>query len=424
MTAPNLRKNFAHLLSVTGIVLLLPSVATAAFNYQYYLQILEPYGLDFWTKFMAGTAAVVVGAIYWVFFAWLWNIVAFLKPKERRKLYPIIVVMVVAIINVSSLANFNYFGAGTAKQLSDQNYVEEAAGSGDKIKEFARKFEQFGPVVAGYGTELRELQELELHGQLSGFPSATKKVGPVTEWIGSLAKQVEGLGGKIGPVQKDAAAVIATLDKITASMRDVLRDPKVVQHKRREKMQALGDQYRSSLIQLREKLPIAAIQSVAQSLQGKLVAPALSNKANVRVGQLRAIATVTERAKRIGKDLEDFIGVLATGPDDALPPYSPAPTSVLVLKHIDALVIAAAAAVAVDLLPLCLFFIICGVNDALNNRKHSDEDLDSVSLGDVLRLRRAEEKLGLRENHGPALVPYEVQRFKGNGIRPDKGEMS
>jgi hypothetical protein len=94
---------------------------------------------------------------------------------------------------------------------------------------------------------------------------------------------------------------------------------------------------------------------------------------------------------------------------EAVPAYSPAPSSVLVVKHAWQLGNIIAAALAIDLLPLALYFIVARVSDAMRRTRLQDDDLESMSVGDLVRAIRAEQHLKAkrgRADYGVIEGPY------------------
>lgn len=414
--SPNLRSQFSDLFARLLVILWLPAAGTSVLNYSAYTEFLAPYGFGWWGLFLAATCAVVVGAIYWLFYAFLLGVVAFLPKSDRAKLTALILLMTAFVLAASSYPNVQVMAGGYAADIEDRAYVEEAATKADLIKAGVRQFDQLSGILAQGGKALRDLEARERRGLLSGFESDNARPGPVSDWVGAQGARFEALAAQIAPAQRKATAIIERIEAASKAMREALDDRELDQAARRSAMQSQGDAFRSAVIELRETLPLAAMQSFALSLQEPPVSPALSGKENIQAGQLRAIATVEQALKRQGKQLEGYLSTLKVNETEAVAAYAPAPSSVLVVKHAWQLGNIIAAALAIDLLPLALYFIIARVNDAMRRTRLQDDDLESMSVGDLVRAIRAEQHLKAkrgRADYGVIEGPY--GRYLKNG---------
>jgi len=390
----NLRKQFHQIGGQLLILILLPAFATSVFNYAAYVNFLSFYGDGWWIRFLALTAAVAVGALYWIGFAVLLGIVAYAPRADRARVMPVIAIMTAMLLAASSYPNVQVMAGGYAGDIEDKAYVEEAAAKADQIKARVRAFDQLRGVAGNGETTLRDFETRETRGLLSGFESLEAKPGPVSDSIGAQAARFGALKAQLALGQENAAAIIARIDAAVAAMRTALTDKKADPAHRRTAMQEAGDAFRTAAIDLREALPVAAVSTFAQSLQAPQLRPALSGKQRVRAGQLKALEMVEAALKQRGKAIEAVLAGLTGGDDDhAIPPYAPAPASVLVIKHAWQLGNVIAAALAIDLLPLALFLIIARVNDGLRRTRLQDEDLESLSIGEMVRAIRAEQHL-------------------------------
>ena len=177
-----LHQSLADLSRRTPMLLMIVAVVVFVLGYAAYLQFLEPYGLGPWTKFLAASVSLAVSVMYWLFFSYLLEVVALLPRAERAKINPIILLMTVFILASSSYPHVQKMGGGFAAELEDKEYVEEVVGRGERVKAAVRQFDQLGGLMTAGAVALRDLEEREKRGLLSGFDSSSAKPGPVSDW--------------------------------------------------------------------------------------------------------------------------------------------------------------------------------------------------------------------------------------------------
>jgi hypothetical protein len=392
----NLRHQAQALLQKTSLLLWVQAGAITTINFAAYSQFLEPYGLGVWHKFLAAMAAVSVGILFWVFFAWLLEVVAFLPRGERAKINPIILAMTGAILLSSSYPHVQIMGGGYAAEIEDKEYVEDAVARADRVKAAARQFGQLGGVLLGGARTLRDLEEREKRGLLSGFDSGTAKPGPVSDWVGGFAARLEATAATVPDAAKAATPIIERIDAAANAMRTAIQDREKEMAARRTAMQAAGDAFRTAAIELAETLPVASISTLGQSLQSDVPLPALSGAAHIRDGQLRAVEAVKRELERIGASIEKSVAALGAAKTEQVPAYNPPPIPVLVVKHASKLLNIIGVALAIDLLGLVLYFFTARINDAMKRRP--EDETKALTVAELVRAQEAEALLKLKGN--------------------------
>jgi hypothetical protein len=394
----SLHQAMADLSRRTPMLLMIVAVVVFVLGYAAYLQFLEPYGLGPWTKFLAASVSLAVSVMYWLFFSYLLEVVALLPRAERAKINPIILLMTVFILASSSYPHVQKMGGGFAAELEDKEYIEEVVGRGERVKAGVRQVDQLGGLMTAGAIALRDLEEREKRGLLSGFDSSSAKPGPVSDWIGGFAARLEGAAGGIPNTQKAASEIITRIDAAANAMRQAIQDSGREMAARRASMQAAGDAFRSALIDLGQTLPVASMVALASGLQGEIAEPALSSVPHVREGQRTAIERVKGELARWGKAIEAAVAPIATATTAEIPPYNPAPIPILVIKHAFKLLNIIGVAIAVDLLGLGLYFFTARVNDAI--RRRPEEEMKALTVADLERAQEAEALLRAKRARG------------------------
>ncbi|MGF1620888.1 MAG: hypothetical protein ACFCUR_09760 [Rhodomicrobiaceae bacterium] len=392
----NLRRQFSEISAGMRIMLIPLAVITGIFNKVCFSDAMGA-GQDWWLNFLALAAAIGVGLAYWAGFSILLGVVAFAPRADRTRLMPVIILMVVILMASSSYPNVQVLAGGPAAAIEVSEYIQNAAAKADRVKAWVHRLGQAGAVLQGKAGVHRDSETREKRGLLSGFDSDDARPGPVSDWIGGYAKRFEDLVAQLAQAREKSDGVVARIDAATAAMREATADVSLDAASRQTAMQAAGDQFRTAVIELKEAVPIAAMASLAKALQGPQPRPALSGNELIRAGQLQAVETVETALKQQGQEIEAVLAELTVG--DAghdIAPFAPAPASVLVIKHAWQVANFILAAVAIDLAPFALFLIMARVNDALRRTRHQDEDLESVSVGDLERAQRAEQYLKAR----------------------------
>ena len=377
---PSLTVAFAALLQRTTVLLWVPAFGVTVLNYAACLQFLEPYGLGVWHKFLAATPAVSGGVLFWVFFAWLIEVVTRLPRAERAKINPFILLMSALIVLSSTYPHVQKMGGGYAAEIEDKQYVEMVVARADAVKAAVNKVEPIAGVERGAAKTLRGHEERERRGLLSGFDSGTVKPGPVSDWIGGIAARLEAEAESMSQARQAAGPIIERVNASAKQMRAAIEEKGKGKDMaaRRIEMQAAGDAFRTALIELGNTLPISPARALAMSLQGDMPEPALSQVAQVRQSQLQAVQMVKSEFGRIGKSIDEALDDLGTIASEPVPPYDPPPIPILVLKHADKLLNVIGVAIAIDFLGLALYFFAARVNDAMKRR--SDEELRAMTV--------------------------------------------
>ncbi|PPC88075.1 MAG: hypothetical protein CTY39_01220, partial [Hyphomicrobium sp.] len=137
----------------------------------------------------------------------------------------------------------------------------------------------------------------------------------------------------------------------------------------------------SAAIAIRSLTPVAALQSLADDLMGPQTEPKWSKKPETRSNQEDGFRKYKDELKRLGKSIARHTDELQESLKVKVPIYDPPPTSVLVVKHWSALTNTYALAVALDGLPLVLYFIACVLHDAARRvtRETLAKDMPSPS---------------------------------------------
>lgn len=389
----DLRKNASHHVHLASVLLFGPAIAAMLLSYSAFTHFLAPYGLDLWTKFVAAVTAAVIAIIYWLSFSILIGVVAFLPRQDRAKIMPVVWVMIAFILAASAYPNVEFMAGGYANDFEDKAYVEMVVG---RAEEKAAQIEKLGGQLEPVMNDLRDWLRVKARGERGGETSGVPTNGPVAIWIESYAERAEGMATAIREGKDRAAAVKPRIKAAADIMRAAVNNPASDPASRRVAMQSAAGELRAAAIELSQTVPLSSLGNFADSLKGEQVRPALGAKeVATRARQQAALLSMEAGLKARGEQIEKTLRALSNGDEALIPPYMPAPTPILVVKHALKLLNVIAAALAIDLLPLAIFLIIARVNDAI--RRVPEDAVRSLSVGELIDAEKAKAMLRVEQ---------------------------
>lgn len=350
------------------------AVVAGGFTFEFLNEALQASGLGGLGTALAVGAAAAMTLCYGGFVHVLQKGVAPLPPEERVKARPVLIGGTLLIMLGSAYPNVIVAGGGLAANIEDRSYIASVAAVGDSLKAAAQSGEQIETVVAAGAAKIAGLSTLEATGGLSGSPSS----GALADVIAAKARALTDLQTELSGPRERVNDEISRIDQSTDKMRSSLIAKDLKPDERRALMQRHGDEARSAAIAIRSLTPVAALQSLADDLMGPQTEPKWSKKPETRSNQEDGFRKYKEELKRLGKSIARHTDELQESLKVKVPIYDPPPTSVLVVKHWSALTNTYALAVALDGLPLVLYFIACVLHDAA--RRVTRETLAKVAL--------------------------------------------
>jgi hypothetical protein len=402
----NLRQQYSRKQRTTEVLLLLPAGAAGVYLYAAYEMFLEPQGMGLWGQFLAAVAALTNTVIYWLTGVWLLTLVAQLTPAERRRLTPAIVGLLLYILGSSALPSAMKAARGTVEKQEAQSYGAFVEGQADAVITGVRRFEGLKSVLDDCAATFDKYAVDERQGRYSGFAAES---GPVITWLETRAAKCRETAATIAPAGEAGEKVMARIKEATAAMRAALEDASKSPTERLLAMRGAADDFRSAVIELANKLPVARIDTLAKFMQSETARPVLSTKPHVRAGQENALKEFTGTARQVGKDLEGRVAAIMSVLSKGIPAYDPAPLPILLFKHGLSVLPILAAVIAMDCMVFVLYLFSARVNDALRARGEEVEDAHSLTVLDLLRARKADAALHPKEprvDWGPREEPH------------------
>jgi hypothetical protein len=351
-------------------------------SYSAYLQFLEPYGLGAWTKFLSAGGSLAVTAVLIHFEKYILEVAAYLPRAERAKLNPMILLMSLFILLVSTYPHVQKMGGGFAARLEDEAYIAQVVDAGKNLQAEVRSYDQVGGLTRAAKSETRDFEEREKRGLLSGIDSSNGRPGPVSDWIGGFATSFENFERDIAAAQETASAIGKRMGQAAENMSKASQDNTLSAAQRRVAMQTAADDYRTAMNELAQVLPGSAILAFARGLQGEISEPAVGAAPHVRDGQQRAIEQVKRLLKKHGKAIEEAVAPIARPSIGEVPVYNPPPIPILVIKHARQLVNIIGVALGIDLLVIGLYFFTARLNDAI--RRRPEEAVRALTVEEIL----------------------------------------
>lgn len=336
------------------------AIVAGGFTFEFLDGGLQASGLGGFGTALAVGAAAAMTLCYGGFIHLLQKGVAPLLPEERVKARPVLIGGTALIMLGSAYPNIIVAGGGLAASIEDRSYIAAVAAAGDSLKAAAQSGEQIETVVAAGAAKIAGLAVLEGNGGLSGSPSS----GALADLIAAKSRALTDMQSELSGPRERVSDEIGRIDQSTDKMRSSLIAKDLTPDERRAVMQRHGDEARSAAIAVRSFTPVAALQSLADDLMGPQIEPKWSQKADTRRNQEEGFRKYKDELKRLGKSIARHTDDLQESLKVKVPVYDPPPTSVLVVRHWSALTNTYALALALDGLPLVLYFIACVLYDA------------------------------------------------------------
>lgn len=375
----------SRLLNTVSYAGLFSAAVAGCFTFEAIDHGLQASGLgNFGTALAIGAGLAMTGC-YAGFLHLLSKGIAPLRPEDRLNARPLIAGGTALILLGSAYPNVIVAGGGIAAGIEDRSYIAAVAAAGDSLKSAAQSAEQIETIITSGAGKISGLADLESSGGLSGSPTP----GALTDVMSAKARALLDIKIALSDPKSRIADEISRIDQATDKMRAALVAKDMTPEGRRTLMQRHGDEARSAAIAIRAVTPVAALSTLADDLAGPQIEPKWSRNAEIRLNQEDGFRKFREELKRIGKAIARQTTDLADALKVNVPVYDPPPTSVLVVKHWTALTNAYALALALDGLPLLLYFACCVLHDGARRGLRVSppdativaDDADGVPLG-------------------------------------------
>ena len=376
--AKELEGHVAWLDSFTAAALGVLAVASGIYTYLGVSSLLDDNGaLSF---FAAVSYSIAVSVGIFVFWSYLMRLLPAVRTIGARiGLFISMLLGSLAIIAMSSWLNAAALAGAAAVEQHLARTVQDYQSALERSNEIAVSAQGLGRDVARVRQSFEDLSEQEATGNLSGLAGR----GAVFRVLRQKSDELAGLEAQISSQQPLVNAAFSEGNAILSRMRSLTVEPGPIEAR---SIQFSEEAVRLAgvITQLRQLSVAPLVSRAAQDLSASVVLPELDGSTEeTRAGQASTISSVLQllgqRADtlRIAAD-----GVMAMEPpSDTI--YTPISTADAVIRYAENFVPSWAGAIAIDLLPAVLVFILAITQAAIRSGKSRVGVEDTLTLAEL-----------------------------------------
>ncbi|WP_377506600.1 hypothetical protein [Octadecabacter sp. R77987] len=376
--ARELENHLTWLDTITGTALGILAVASGIYTYLGVSSLLDDTGaLSF---FAAMAYSVAVSVAIFVFWSYLMRLLPAVRTAGARiGLLASMLLGSCAIIAMSSWLNAAALAGAAAVEQHLAKTVQDYQGALERANAVAVAAQGLERDVARVRQSFDDLGEQEATGQLSGIAGQ----GAVFRLLRQKSDELAGLEAQIASQQPLVDAAFDEGNAILSRMRALTVEPGPVDAR---SVQFSEDAVRLANIitQLRQLSVAPLVERAAQDLSASVVLPQLdgSTDANRQDQQATITAVLTVLGQRAETLQVAAQGVLGMAPPQEIT-YTPISTADAVIKYAENFVPSWAGAIAIDLLPAVLVFIVMVTQAAIRSGREGAANEDMMTLAEL-----------------------------------------
>ena len=380
--------------SFTGAALAVLAVASGIYTYLGVSSLLDDTGALSAFAAMAYSVAVSVGIF--VFWSYMMRLMPAMRSmRARMGLLGAMGLGSVAIIAMSSWLNAAALAGSAAVEQHLAVTVQDYQGALERANEIALSGQSLERDVARIRQSFTDLSEQEASGDLSGFAGQ----GAVFRLLIQKADELAALETQIAAQDAAVAAAFGEGNEILSRMRALTVAPGPVET-RSIQFSEEAVRLANVITRLRQLSVAPLVQRSALDLAQSVVLPQLDgSNEDTRAGQEATIASVrtvlAQRAETLRLAAEAVMAL--TPPEETV--YTPISAADAVILYAGNFVPSWAGAIAIDLLPAVLVFIVAIAQAAMRAGRERAPIADRLTLAE---LRAAMEGLNDIERRAPS----------------------
>ncbi|MCG7519792.1 hypothetical protein [Ruegeria sp. Ofav3-42] len=377
-TAKELEGHLAWLDTFTPAALGVLAIASGIYTYLGVSSLLEDNGAVSFFAAVAYSIAVSVGIFVF------WSYMLRLLPSMRTAsgfigLTISTIVGSVAIIAMSSWLNAAALAGAAAVEQHLENTVRDYQAALEQAHDIALSGQALGREVERARQSFEELAELEQSGDLSG----TAGRGAVFRVLTQKAEELRNLEEQIANQQPLIEDAFQQGNEILARMRELTVAPGPVD-RRSVQFSEESVKLAGVISRLNQYNVAPLVARAAQDLPSSVVLPELDGRSSeVRDAQSSTINSVLNALDQRGQTLRNAADEVL----DIEPPietaYNPISSADAVIKYAHNFVPSWAGAIAIDLLPAVLVFVLAITQAAIRSGKDGMSIEDTLTLSDL-----------------------------------------
>lgn len=403
--------------AITGAALGVLATASGIYTYLGVSSLLDDNGaLSF---FAAASYSIAVSVGIFVFWSYLMRLLPSVRSMASRiGLLVSMCIGSVAIIAMSSWLNAAALAGSAAVEQHLAKTVQEYQASLEQANSIAVSAQGLGRDVARVRQSFEDLSAQEASGDLSGLAGR----GAVFRVLSQKADELRGLEAQIASQQPLVEAAFAEGNATLSRMRALTVEPGPVEprsvHFSEEAVRLAG-----LITQLRQLSVAPLVSRAAQDLAASVVLPELDGRSDAaREGQQSTIASVLEVLGQRAATLRSAADAIIAMPPPADTSYTPISTADAVIRYASNFAPSWAGAIAIDLLPAVLVFILMVTQAAIRSGREGVGIEQTLTLSELraamLVLHEMDEvrRPGMPGAAPPAEAPPAANEPKGNGV--------
>ena len=406
--AKELEGHVSWLDSFTAAALGVLAVASGIYTYLGVSSLLDDNGaLSF---FAAISYSIAVSVGIFVFWSYLIRLLPAVRTVGARiGLFISMLIGSAAIIATSSWLNAAALAGAAAVEQHLARTVQDYQSALERANEITVSAQGLGRDVARVRQSFEDLSEQEATGDLSGLAGR----GAVFRVLRQKSDELAGLEAQIASQQPLVNAAFTEGNEILSRMRSLTVEPGPIET-RSVQFSEEAVRLAGVITQLRQLSVAPLVSRAAQDLSASVVLPELDGRTEeTRAGQQSTISSVLQLLGQRAETLR----LAAAGVTSMDPPadtiYTPISTADAVIKYAGNFVPSWAGAIAIDLLPAVLVFILAITQAAIRSGKSRVGVENTLTLAELRAALNAvkdmEQTLG--PNQQTLSPPAEVQPF-------------
>ncbi len=377
-TAKELEGHLAWLDTITPTALGVLAIASGIYTYLGVSSLLEDSGAVSFFAAVAYSIAVSVGIFVF------WSYMLRLLPAMRTAgsfigLTMSMIVGSIAIIAMSSWLNAAALAGSAAVEQHLENTVRDYQSALEQAHDIALSGQALGREVTRARQSFEELAELEKSGDLSG----TAGRGAVFRVLTQKSEELKNLQEQIASQQPLIDEAFDDGNKILARMRELTVAPGPVD-RRSVQFSEESVKLAGVLSQLNQYSVASLVVRAAEDLPASVVLPELDGRnSSVRDAQSATINSVLNALDQRGKTLENAAEEVLEMEPPIETAYNPISAADAVIRYAHNFVPSWAGAIAIDLLPAVLVFVLAITQSAIRNGRDGMSIEETLTLADL-----------------------------------------
>lgn len=413
--AKELEGHVTWLDSITGTALGVLAVASGIYTYLGVSSLLDDNGALSVIAAISYSAAVSVGIF--VFWTYMMRLLPAVRTVGARiGLLLSMALGSLAIIAMSSWLNAAALAGAAAVEQHLARTVQDYQAALEQANSVAVAAQGLGRDVARVRQSFQDLSEQEATGNLSGLSGR----GAVFRVLRQKSDELAALEEQIASQQPLVEAAFAEGNAILSRMRALTVEPGKIEARSLEFSEE-SVRLAGIIAQLRQLSVAPLVARAAQDLSASVILPELdASSETARGNQQSTISSVLELLAQRAETLRRAAETVIALPAPAETTYTPISTADAVIRYAENFIPSWAGAIAIDLLPAVLVFILAITQAAIRSGKEGIRVEDGLTLaelrGALLAVRDLEGNLPPVATAPPAKPKADVMM-----IRPTDG---